>query len=249
MLDIFVTWPMPLIWLMGIGLVLWWRNSSSVVLAVAAGLLILSSVPFVGKLLHVPLSYGAIRDVTRLSNSNVVGVFVPTAGSFRDVLGKWWPEEGSFKRYAAALKLARSLGVPVIVGGGSPHCSQPAEAQTVVDIVGKIGVDVIVVGKGGNSAETAEAVGLHAQAKAGGLILVTTGRHIARMRASLRRHGLNVTASTTPLWLDRGAHSSGWTWRDIVPSDDGLDLTGAAVYEYVGLALYLVSGKVRLRDL
>ena len=69
------------------------------------------------------------------------------------------------------------------------------------------------------------------------------------MRAALRRQGLNVVASTTPRLLAQRAIVSGWSWRDVVPSDDGLDLTGAAVYEYVGLAWYLARGKVRWRDL
>lgn len=247
--DMFIAWPMPLIWLMGIGLVVRWRIRSSTVLAVAAGLLIVSAMPLIGKLLHIPLSSGVVRDVNRLSRTGVTAVFVPTAGSFRDAQGTWWPEEGSFLRYSAALKLARSLKVSVIVGGGSPLRDQPAEAQTVVDVVKQNGIDVIVVGAGRNSAGTARAVAELSQARSGRLILVTDGRHITRMRAALRRHGLVVAASTTPRLLRSDRHVSNWSWRDVLPSDNGLDLTGAAVYEYVGLMWYLITGKARLVDL
>ncbi len=249
MVDIFVAWPMPLIWLMGLGITVWWRNASGTLLAVAAGLLIVSSMPIVGWLLLSPLSYDVTRNVSRLSQVEAVGIFVPTAGSFRDVSGRWWPEEGSFRRYAAALKLGRMLKLPVIVGGGSPLRDQPAEAQTVVDMFVERDVEVIVVGFGRNTAETAIAIARLPKAKEGGLILLTQSHHILRMRAALRRQGLDVVASTTERSLSQRASVDQWTWRDFVPSDDGLDLMGAAVYEYAGLAWYLIGGKVRLRDL
>ena len=249
MFDTFLSWPMPLIWMMGLGIIVWWWCRSGTLLAVAASLLLASSMPLVGKLLHLPLKAGVVQSVEQLSTLKVSAVFVPTAGSFRDALGRWWPEEGSFRRFAAALKLAKRLDVPVIVGGGSPLKKQPSEAHTIVDVAQQAGVDIVVVGQGRNSAETAKAVGRLAYAKNDGVVLVTDGIHISRMRAALRSYGTVVRASTTPRWLQDKPRAVRWSWHDFVPSDDGLDLTSAAVYEYVGLVWYLVSGKIGMRDL
>ena len=250
MVDVFVAWPMPLIWLMAIGLCVARSTLGFRLLVGCCALLIVSAMPIVATTLAAPLSWATAGRDDQLAGRAAKAVLVPTAGSFRDASGRWWPEEGSIKRLAAGIALADKLGLPVIVAGGSPLAGQPPEANTVRNLLGAGETEIRVVGKGRNSWETAAALAVAEAAKLSPVILVTGHLHIARMRAVLRRHGIGVAASIAASRVGVPAVTSARSWwSTIVPSDDGLNGTSAALYEYVGIAWYIAKGRIRLRDL
>lgn len=249
MRDLFIDWPMPVVWLMLIGLMSMRLRIGRLFLIVSTVLLIISTLPLVGRALLALLSYGAQTNLADLRSHNATAIFVPTAGSFRDADGKWWPEEASIRRFTSALKLARELRLPVIVGGGTPRGNQPPETETLMRLFKPSDVEVIAVPRGRNTIETAVVVAELPQARQLSLILVTDVQHIARMRASLRRQGLTVKASIAAQVLSRPGRIGSVGLLDIVPSLNGFYATRTALPEYVGLLWYLVTDKIRFRDL
>lgn len=249
MVDMFVDWPMPLVWLMAVGLILSNRKGGRRLVWASALMLVVSAMPIVGQVLGTPLSWGTIKDVNQLGAGSAKAVLVPTAGSFRAASERWWPEEGSIRRLSAALLVGRKLNLPTIIAGGSPYVGQPAEAKTVHDLMVADGANVVVLPEGRNSAETAAALAKLNPELRSPVILVTNHRHVARMRASLRRHGIEVVASIPVHRVSppTGHARQPW-WKMIVPSDNGLDATAAALHEYVGIAWYLVTGRIRIGD-
>lgn len=251
MIDTFVTWPMPLVWLLLASLLLPWRGIGGRLRLAAIVVLIVSSLPLVGRVLLIPFSHDVLADAGELSNRPGVAVVVPTAGTFRDASGRWWPQEGSIRRFAAGMRIAELNGLPLFAVGGSPYDNQPPEAETLDGLFTPRGELVRIVPSGRNSAESAAALGTLGEALPQPVILVTDRVHIARMRACLRAQGIAVAASIVPSAFDPKQRSpgSGPGWRDFVPSDSGLDMTAAVLREYVGIAWYLAVGHITLGDL
>jgi uncharacterized SAM-binding protein YcdF (DUF218 family) len=255
MVDVIFAWPMPLVWLMLAGLVAARRRIGRRLLGLAAGLLVISAMPIVGRALQAPLASGAVADPDSLQRGKALAVLVPTAGSFRDAAGVWWPEEGSIRRFVAGRELAKRLALPMIVAGGSPLVGQPPEAGTVAALVAAGDVAVTVLPAGRNSAETAAALvaalGAAPDDARPPLILVTDRVHMMRMRASLRHQGIAVAAVATPdaVAPRPAGQANRFTWRLLVPSRSGLDATGAAMHEYLGITWYLVTGNITISDL
>lgn len=246
----FVAWPMPMIWLMLVGFCLVRSTAGRRLLFGCCALLIGSALPIVAATVAAALSWGAAESDDQLAMKRARAVLVPTAGSFRDASGRWWPEEGSIRRLAAGLELAAKLNLPVVVAGGSPLAGQPPEAQTVRELLGTGHADIVVMAKGRNSWETARELAKSNTAQLRPVILVTDTLHIARMRAVLRRQGIAVAASIATGRVSRrqGPQAPSW-WGAVLPSHRGLNATRAAFYEYVGIAWYIATDRIRFSDL
>jgi uncharacterized SAM-binding protein YcdF (DUF218 family) len=247
--DIFFSWPMPLVWTMGLSLPFLRRPAGRRVIALCIVLFVVSSLPVIGRIVYAPLSAGAARHAETVTDNGAVAVIVPTAGSFVDAEGEWWPQGGTIRRFVAGRSVAQRLGLPLYVVGGSPFDNQPPEAETLAASLSPDPATVRVIPRGANSAQTAEALAVLPELAGAAVILVTDRYHIARMRAALRHRGLRVVASlvpTSPGYVETPAELS---WRDFVPSDSGLDATSAAFREYVGIAWCLVSGGILRENL
>ena len=97
MVDVFVAWPMPLIWMMLCALVLGRSTIGRGLLVGCCALLIVSAMPIVAATLAAALLSGTVKNDRQLAAGRAKAVVVPTAGSFRDAMGRWWPEEGSVR--------------------------------------------------------------------------------------------------------------------------------------------------------
>lgn len=249
MVDIFFSWPMPLVWAMALCLPWLGRPVGRRLIAFCIVLFVVSSLPIVGRMVYAPLSAGAARHADEVTADDAVAVIVPTAGSFVDAEGKWWPQGGTIRRFIAGQSVARKLGLPVYVVGGAPFDNQPPEAEILAAALSPDPTMVHVIPQGANSAQTAEALAALPALADAPVILVTDRYHIARMRAALRRQGLRVVASLVPTSPGYVETPPTLGWRDFVPSDAGLDATSAAFREYVGVAWYLVSGGIAAENL
>ena len=251
LLEIGVIWPMPVVWLLLVAVLLSTRRFARRLFISAAILLTLSAMPFVGDALLGPLSRGAVAAYAVSDAGEAAAVVVPTAGSFRDPDGVWWPAQGTIMRGVAGQALSRRTGLPLILVGGAPYPLQPAEAETASRFLATGGRGVQIVPHGRDSASSAIALAAAIDAEAGPVILLTDAVHTVRMRAVLRHAGIAVALSAFVAYSDPAGEFAprGPLWRDFVPTNSGLGTTRAALREYVGIAWYLVSGRIAWNDL
>lgn len=240
-----LTLPMPILWLLVLGLVLWrWKGLSRVVFLAGTLLFLALSLPASGKLLVSILHAGTPAFAGKVPEGTTA-ILVPSGGTIDDGAGRWWPSASSIVRLAAALRLRDRLGLPIILSGGSPKSDQPSEAETLAAHFGLQAPDIRLETTARNSSETAEAVAaMLAGAPNPRVILVTSATHVARMSAALRHHGVAVTVAVAA-----GGDADPWAPSDFLPSYRGLKTSRGAFREYLGLAWYLVTGRLNFEDL
>ncbi|MCH8996890.1 MAG: YdcF family protein [Proteobacteria bacterium] len=241
----FMVLPMPILWLLLLGVVLWrWRRLSRAVIFAAIALFLAVSLPASGKLLVSSLQSGA-PTFDGDDPGRILGILVPSGGTFDGGTGRWWPTQSSARRVAAALRIRDRLGLPIILSGGSPSRGQPPEVETIATLYGLQGEHIRLDTRSRNSSETAEAVAAMLAGKPNPqVILVTSATHIARMSAVLRHNG--VTALVMPA-DDDGLEPL--SLSDFLPSYRGLKLNRAAQWEFMGIAWYLVTDRIDFADL
>ncbi len=251
LLDIFVIWPMPAVWLLLLGLLLVRLRAGGFVMAVAAVLLLVGAMPVTGQVMLRGLERGAPQydagstDVTRLD-----AIVVPLAGAFEDAAGNWWPLAGSITRTVRGQQLQAATGLPLMVVGGAPFPGQTVPEAVALQRLVRFDADVAIESTARDSFETAQVVAVHfvergvAQPR---VLLVTSRSHIWRMSASLRRFGVDVVVASPRGFSDPRLVRT--AWLDLVPSTRGLGNVRVAWREYVGIGWYLMSGRIRLRDL
>lgn len=241
---------MPVVWLFVVTLATWrWRRIGPRLALVGAIVLVLSSVPLVGRGLVLPLRAGAVTDAALQSRAGAT-IVVPTAGAFRDVAGVWWPGDETIRRIVRGRQLQIRLGLPLIVTGGAPPGTTEAEALVGARVAGLPEANVRLETTARNSAESARAVAeMLGGSGSAAVLLVTSASHIARMQGALRRQGLEVTSVMVVDPLRTAADRRVQWWRILLPSRRGFNLTAAALREYTAIAWYLASGWVRPRDL
>lgn len=237
--------PLPILWLLLLGAVLWrWKRLSRAAFAVATGLFVVISLPASGKFLISTLENGA-PPYDGKDPGGAQAILVPSGGTFDDGTGRWWPTSSSAKRLALGLQLQERLGLPLIISGGSPKADQPPEAETLAAHFGLRAPEVLLEPTARNTSETAGAVAaMLIDTPEPRVILVTSRTHITRMSAALRHYGVEVLAVATA----RGRRKAENT-PNFLPSSLGLKMTRAAFWEYMGIAWYLITDRLDLRDL
>ena len=126
LLDLLVL-PMPILWLLLLGVALWrWSRPSRASMLGATLLLLALSLPATGKILAVYLIQGARPADSYVGEGQASGaapiVLVPTAGTFDDGSGRWWATENSILRATAGRRLQARLGGPLKEFGVPSHC-------------------------------------------------------------------------------------------------------------------------------
>ncbi|MEK9662806.1 MAG: hypothetical protein VW644_13945, partial [Alphaproteobacteria bacterium] len=67
MVDIFFSWPMPLVWAMGLSLPFLRRPVGRWVIGLCIVVFVVSSLPIVGRMVYAPLSAGAARHAEEVT--------------------------------------------------------------------------------------------------------------------------------------------------------------------------------------
>ena len=232
-----------------LGLVLWrWQKLSRFFLALAAALLIISSIPGLGLWLEARLG-DRVPLVASDAGTDAASypVVVPTGGIYSDGQGGWWPGQATVERFAAALTYAEAHQVPVILAGGSPRPDVPLEAPVTI---GRMQADsnraeLIVVPAGRTTHESAAPVAERLKRRGIDRVVVAThASHSLRTSAVLRNQGIEI-AGRIPVGPDQERDGLA-LWS---PSLVGLYATRRAVYEFVALAWYLLRGYLNWSDL
>lgn len=246
----YVLFPMPFLFLISVGVVLWRRLGNARAYFIGVAILFWAlATPVVAKILATPLIADAGSAVAA-GSAKPIAIVVPTGGLTPRIAGRWWSTSGSLARVSKGASLQRALGVAMIVSGGVTKPGGPPEAELVVQQLGLKADGVIIEAAARTTFETGVYVGpIVAKLGTGSVILVTSPYHVLRTAAVLRHHGMTVQPVTTDEWA--WAETRQWFggWRDLIPSTLGLSISNRAFSEYLALAWYFVGGRLDLKDL
>ncbi|MBT4907696.1 MAG: YdcF family protein [Rhodospirillaceae bacterium] len=251
--DIFMVWPMPALWVLLPGLILLRHRSGRRLVLVGGILLLVGTTPIVGNALLGSLERGAREFRSGAASSNGFdAIVVPLAGAYEDPAGRWWPMPGSVTRTVRGQQLHAETGYRLLVIGGTPLPGQRVPEAIALQRVITLSPDTVVEDTARDTFETARAVSALVKAPDGAnrpprVIIVTSGSHVTRMAAALRRFGIDVAAAPPRRYED--ARIARNLWLDLVPSARGARSVRRAMHEYVGISWYLATGRIRLRDL
>jgi uncharacterized SAM-binding protein YcdF (DUF218 family) len=235
--------PLSLFVLAAIGLVIgWrWRRFGKAVVALAAILLVLVSMPAVSGWLMQPLQIYPPVDPARIPAN--VGAIVILSGDTKaaaaeygaDVIGPITLER---VRYGAHLH--RRTGKPVLVSGGFvPPSATPIARQMRDVLIGELNVPVKWTED--RSLDTHQNAVFSSQIlREGGVktvLLVTHAWHMRRAMAAFRAAGIEPIAAPT-----RFVNAPTPIAQDFIPTAGALLASSYAVHEWLGLVWYYVAG-------
>lgn len=229
---------MPFLFLLLLGFCWPERRIRKIILSMASGLLLLSSLPITSLVLSIPL-HATIKqyDVRR---DGSIPIFVPTAGIYRDSMERWWPGKQSILRYQYAKKFSGQ----VFLVGGNPNEGAPSEADVIFSYFPEDRDRTVVIKEGANSIQSAKAFKKNFSNSFATVHLVTTPNHVLRMSAALTAQGFKVKATTVGKTFPETVQI-----EDFLPGIRGLSKFRSMMYEYFGIVLYLVRGDISLKDL
>ncbi len=152
---------------------------------------------------------------------------------------------GSSSRILAMVKLARAYpGARIVYSGGDPSLfgNQTREADFVYPVLDTLGIPrerILLEPRSRNTAENAAFTKQLVDPKPGERwLLVTSAAHMPRAMGCFRNVGFPVEAYPVG-W--RTTREFDWTWRRSL--SDGIERLDAAVYEWIGLLAYRLTGR------
>lgn len=180
------------------------------------------------------------RDVERFQPQAIVILGADRANSAPEYGGTDQPGFHLLVRLRYSAAVYRQYPLPVLVSGGRGYDGRIAQAEVMAEVLQQ-DFQVPVVWREGRSMTTREnaaySTEILQQAGIDRVLLVTEAFHMQRAVASFKAAGLRVLPAPT-FFLD--TKEGGLTPRDFFPSAAGLELTGLALHEALGLLYYRI---------
>jgi uncharacterized SAM-binding protein YcdF (DUF218 family) len=156
-----------------------------------------------------------------------------------DLSGSGTPSHDMQARLVTAVRLQRTLRLPVIISGGAVHEYRTAEAPVVRRFLLDLGVpkdQVIIEDKSRDTLENARYTAkICADRGFRHPLLVTSAYHMRRSVKAFASQGMNVLP--IPAQFQVGPHS-GYSWAHYLPQAGSMAQTATALREYIGLLYY-----------
>jgi uncharacterized SAM-binding protein YcdF (DUF218 family) len=231
--------PASILLLMLVGFLLLWSHRLLGRLLIAAAFLLLYclSISPVSDALISPLEAGYRPLVVKNVKADLIVVL--GGGAFDlSVLGlESAPGYGSLQRTVAAVKLYRSLRVPIVItgGAGDPARPQLSDADPMARMAMDLGVpkkDLVVDNASFNT--LASARNMKAAFAGKRMVLVTSAYHLRRAEAMFRKQGLEVIPQPSGFL---GGQQVG-SFHAAVPRMEFLNTSSSALSERLSLAWY-----------
>lgn len=224
-----------------LGLVLWrfQRGLALVCFVVSFSSLVLLSMPVVATALHESLEIYPPLEQESLQQRDLSDTAIVILGGGAkngeeyngeavklDPLGRL--------RYGA--KLYHATGLPVLVSGGTTPGFEFSEAELMAEVLEEFGVESVMLERlSSNTWENAKySADLLQRQGIKQVILVTQAAHLRRGVYCFEQFGFKVLPAPTMF------SSSYGDMRDYLPRADELQQSAAAIYEWLGLAVYSV---------
>ena len=178
------------------------------------------------------------RDFERFQPQAIVILGADRTNSAPEYGGKDQPGSHLLMRLRYSAAVYRQYPLPVLVSGGSGYDGRIAQAEVMAEVLQQ-DFRVPVVWQEGRSMTTREnavySADILQQAGVDRVLLVTEAFHMQRAVASFKAAGLRALPAPT---FFLGTTEGGLTLRDFFPSAAGLELTGLALHEALGLLYY-----------
>lgn len=235
------------LFLIAIGLTLWWcRNGRRLRLALGWGVFLALAIPAISASLGQALLALQPRFDPAAPPQQRYAVVVPTGGATLLAGGHYWPSQETVFRAATGQWLAAKLQVPLLVSGGRPGNLQIAEARILADALGWDADQVRLEEMGRDTCENARE--LAAMLRPQGMVdvvAVTERNHLVRFMACLRHYGLRPLAwDAAQTDMRKPPKPPSW-----LPGNSGMRALQAQSQSLVGLAWYVFTGRVAIRDI
>jgi len=231
--------PASILLLMFLGFLLMWSHRLLGRLLITAGFILLYglSIGPVSDALIAPLEAGwrplAVKDVK-------ADLIVVLGGGAVDlsVLGlEPVPNSGSLERVVAAVKLYRSLHIPMVITGGAGDPVRPelSDADPMARVALDLGVPKKHVMVDNSSFNTlASARNMKARFSGKRMVLVTSAYHLKRSVAMFQKQGLEVLPQ--PSGFQSAPRFR--TFHDAIPRLEFLHISSIAISERLSLSWY-----------
>lgn len=209
-------------------------------LAIAVSLWILSAGP-VPRLLMVGLESDYYTFPSRPTGDVIVLLGGGVVDQAPDFSGRGVPSAMMMGRVVTAVRLYRSLQLPIIVTGGTaPGSDRQSESAAVVKrILVDLGVaenQIIEEDQALDTMENARYTAAICDRKGYSQpILVTSAYHLRRSVAAFTRTNLHPTPFPAYFLVEQ---TEPLTWMQLLPDAGSLDLSARAIREYLGLLYY-----------
>lgn len=147
------------------------------------------------------------------------------------------PNADSLQRVVAAVKLYRSLHIPIVITGGAgdpaqPHLSDAAPMARMAQDLGVLKKDIIVDNASFNT--LASARNMKAAFAGKRMVLVTSAYHLKRSVAMFQKQGLDVISQPSGFLSGQQDRS----FYAAIPRLEFLNISSAAISEHLSLTWY-----------
>lgn len=162
----------------------------------------------------------------------------------RDPFGPQVPRARTLERLRAGAAIGRWSGLPLLASGGSPLGVVQPEAQVMAEVlaadfnVRPRWVETDSLDTASNARHSARVLRANDIDR---VILVTHAYHMPRARAAFEAAGLRVDAAPTGFLAGWGAAQP----LRFVPSAQGHELASLALHEWIGIAWYRFTGRIK----
>lgn len=216
--------------------------------------LYLFSLPVVCRVLAKGLesAYPALGEISELrpEEYDVYGAIVVLGGGSLQAspseAGRAEPSAEGTRRLVYGLRLARALGLPLVLSGGRVYGEAESEADSAKRLALELGYPPSTIIAESSSRDTWENARLSLKAMreagvGGDPIVVSSAYHMPRVMLSFRRQGIGALAAPCA-YLSDGPRSGGLgsAYLDLMPSAQRLSDSLRLVREYMGLVVYSI---------
>ncbi|MBI1362648.1 MAG: hypothetical protein GC134_01575 [Proteobacteria bacterium] len=238
---------------LSVGALYWWRRRPERARKVLVAAILLGwmmSTEAVGRFMSTAL-IAQVRG-TSIENAKNVDLILVLSGGM-EYVGKtgWIPTRDSYQRIMVGYQVQQNVGsrTPILISGGKTHGPRyPSEASVCRDTIDRNHAELTPIWLEESSLNTyesaLESARIIREKNVRTVLLVTSEVHMLRALAAFRGRGIDPVPFPVFV-LERGPLSV----QDFLPSWRGVELTGKAVYEILGIAGYYASGYVRLEDI
>ena len=176
-----------------------------------------------------------VKTADKENIENIKSVIVLSAGIKKNILGDWVPSLTSSDRTLLGKYYADRLSVPLVISGG---VTQDKALPEAVIIKNYFNLENIVLDQNSkNTYESAVNLSEYCKKLEGPFLIITSHYHRLRSFLSFRSEKCKV------LFLE---DAQNFNYRLFIPSVHGIRHFKNLIYEYLGLAYYLLSNKIKI---
>ncbi|RED49647.1 YdcF family protein [Aestuariispira insulae] len=244
MIEQIVSLPMPMIYLLVIGLVLRHMKWARWLAGTSVFLLILCAFPVTAYLLYLPLHHPR-PSAAELEKFQPDCILLPTAGALKVSDQVWIPTVNSYWRLAKTVELQQAFHIPIIISGGALKGAPTSEAALLAQ-QNYLPLDPAILDESAtNTVDSAiQFARIMKENNLSRPLVVTDSHHMLRMRASLAAQGISSLGYNTGL-----GGQPPLEWDQLIPTRNGYFGVNSVLREYVALTYYIYQGYFSLRDL